>query len=98
MIRRVMRIASTVAALSLAACGQEPISEQPSSAELVRSAEQGDVTAQFDLGLMYATGEGVPQDSVEAVAWYRKAAEQESAAAQNNLGLMSRHRRGRAAG
>ena len=35
-----------------------------------------------------ANGEGVPQDSVEAVAWYRKAAEQGDAAAQVNLGRM----------
>jgi hypothetical protein len=32
--------------------------------------------AQFDLGYMYDTGEGVPQDEVEAVRWYRLAAEQ----------------------
>ncbi|MDA1306902.1 MAG: sel1 repeat family protein, partial [Acidobacteria bacterium] len=31
---------------------------------------------------------GVPQDYVEAVAWYRKAADQGDAAAQYNLGAM----------
>jgi TPR repeat protein len=31
---------------------------------------------------MYATGQGVPQDHVEAVKWYRKAAEQGYAKAQ----------------
>lgn len=30
-------------------------------------AEQGDAAAQFNLGLMYATGQGVPQDDAEAV-------------------------------
>ena len=37
---------------------------------------------------MYANGEGVPQDYVEAVKWFRKAAEQGDAVAQNNLGAM----------
>jgi len=38
--------------------------------------------------LMYRTGEGVPQDDVEAASWYRKAADQGDADAQNNLGVM----------
>ena len=46
-------------------------------------AEQGDATAQFNLGVMYANGgEGVPEDDAEAVRWYRLAAEQGYAAAQ----------------
>jgi TPR repeat protein len=40
------------------------------------AAEQGDATAQFALGVMYATGLGVPQDHAEAVNWYRLAAVQ----------------------
>jgi TPR repeat protein len=39
-------------------------------------AEQGDVRAQTNLGLMFYTGQGVPQDLAVAVTWYRKAAEQ----------------------
>ncbi len=39
-------------------------------------AEQGIAEAQFNLGLMYWHGRGVPQDSAEAAKWYRKAAEQ----------------------
>ena len=37
---------------------------------------------------MYDNGKGVPQDYAEAVKWYRLAAEQSYAAAQNNLGVM----------
>ena len=37
---------------------------------------------------MYATGRGVPEDDAEAVRWYRLAAEQGYAGAQNNLGIM----------
>jgi TPR repeat protein len=51
-------------------------------------AKQGDADAQFNLGLMYANGQGVPQDYKTAVKWYRLAAEQGFADAQYNLGLM----------
>ena len=40
------------------------------------AAEQGDVAAQYNLGIMYDNGDGVPQDYKEAVKWYRLAAEQ----------------------
>jgi uncharacterized protein len=50
-------------------------------------AEQGNVSAQYNLGFMFDNGQGVPQDHATAVSWYRKAAEQGHAAAQNNLGV-----------
>ena len=53
-----------------------------------RAAEQGDDSAQFNLGRMYADGEGVAQDYVEAAKWYRRAAEQGDDSAQFNLGRM----------
>ena len=60
-------------------------------AEAVRwyrlAAEQGDATAQNNLGVAYNNGEGVPPDDAEAVRWYRLAAEQGDATAQNNLGV-----------
>ena len=51
-------------------------------------AEAGGAIAQYNLGVMYANGEGVPEDDAEAVRWYRLAAEQGTAAAQSNLGIM----------
>ncbi len=51
-------------------------------------AEQGNAKAQYNLGLMYRKGQGVPQDDAEAVGWWRKAAEQGHATAQYNLGFM----------
>ncbi len=51
-------------------------------------AEQGDPTAQYNLGVIYNTGRGVPQDRKEALKWYRKAAEQGHPGAQNLLGYM----------
>lgn len=56
--------------------------------ETTREAEAGDADAKFLLGLMYAQGEGVPQDSAKAVAWWQKAAAQGDANAQYNLGAM----------
>ena len=44
--------------------------------------------AQYNLGVMYDNGQGVPQDYNEAVKWYMLAAEQGYSKAQYNLGLM----------
>jgi len=49
-------------------------------------AEQGDATAQYNVGVCYSFGTGVAKDEVEAVKWYRKSAEQGVATAQYNLG------------
>ena len=51
-------------------------------------ADQGHAIAQYNLGWMYADGEGVVEDDAEAVRWYRLAADQGHAGAQHNLGLM----------
>ncbi len=39
-------------------------------------ADQGFASSQFNLGLMYAKGQGVPQDYVQAYRWYTLAASQ----------------------
>ena len=49
-------------------------------------AEQGDAVAQHNLGGMYRTGLGVPQNYETAVKWYRRAAEQGHAESEFNLG------------
>tara|TARA_B100001057_G_scaffold79655_1_gene74802 strand:+ start:1898 stop:2446 length:549 start_codon:yes stop_codon:yes gene_type:complete len=49
--------------------------------------EEGDPTAQYELGFMYQNGEGVPQNYSKAVKWFRKAAEQGDSNAQYRLGL-----------
>ena len=77
MSRHVLTTAA-VAVLSLAVL-DPPVQAQdkPSTQELADlrvSAEAGEAQAQFTLGVMYGTGEGVPQDDAEAVAWYRLAA------------------------
>jgi len=51
-------------------------------------AEQGDALAQYNLGILYRKGRGVPQDDVQARQWYAKAAAQGLAKAQFNLGTL----------
>lgn len=43
--------------------------------EVIRNAEAGDADAQFTLGNLYYSGEGVKQDEVKAFHWHLKAAE-----------------------
>src|SRR6266481_3215484 len=57
-------------------------------------ANDGDAPAQFNLGLMYTTGQGVQQDNAAAALWFRKAAEQGYALAQSNLGTLYLYGRG----
>ncbi|MBV56954.1 MAG: hypothetical protein CMQ12_10330 [Gammaproteobacteria bacterium] len=54
--------------------------------ETKRLAEQGDADAQFNLGIMYTNGRGAPENDVEAVRWFRLAAEQGYARAQFRQG------------
>ena len=51
-------------------------------------AKQGDARAQYLLGRIYETGEGVRENFVKAAKWYRKAAEQNSVQAQYRLGRL----------
>ena len=56
----------------------------------IRSAVQGNISAQNILGIMYMNGRGVAQDGAEAVKWYRKSADQGNALGQALLGTMYR--------
>ena len=68
--------------------------ESEEAALLCASAEAGDAVAQYNLGVMYVNGQGVPQDNEQAVQWFRAAAEQGLADPQDQLGLMYIHGRG----
>ena len=54
----------------------------------IKAANQGLAPAQYNLGLMYANGQGVAQSYAKAFEWYSKAAAQGNASAQNNLATM----------
>ncbi|MBR4327941.1 MAG: sel1 repeat family protein, partial [Bacteroidales bacterium] len=53
---------------------------------LTKAAEQGNVIAQFNLGVCYDIGYGVKQDSPKAVELYTRAAEKGNVDAQSRLG------------
>jgi len=57
-------------------------------------AEQGNALAQYNLGVLYGTGQGVARDDAEALKWLRLAARQGNAAAQARLGVMHEHGQG----
>jgi uncharacterized protein len=50
-------------------------------------AEQGYAQAQYNVGVMYESGQGVARDYREALRWYRLAAVQGHARAQISLGF-----------
>jgi len=53
-------------------------------------AEQGDTTAQLNLGQLYRQGKGVAVDDAEAAKWYSLAAKQGSDVAKYNLLMMEK--------
>ena len=61
----------TVALVGL--ISQGTASAQTPLAETRQKADQGDATAQYNLGNIYANGEGVPQDDAQAAAGAAKA-------------------------
>ena len=58
------------------------------------AAAEGDADTQYELAELYAEGEGVEQNWVEAVKWYRKAAEQGHDLAQFKVGLSYQNGKG----
>ena len=57
-------------------------------AEIKKKAEAGDADAQYNLGMKYLDGKGVPRDYTEAVNLLQSAAMQGDARAQFELGGM----------
>src|SRR5262245_5096499 len=56
--------------------------------ELRKSAEAGDASAQYRLGLLYGEGKGIPRDSLQAKEWVEMAAMQGHPGAQLHLGTL----------
>lgn len=51
-------------------------------------AEDGNASAQYNIGQLYRLGRGVDQDYAKAGKWYEKAAEQWHSAARHNLAIL----------
>ena len=92
------RLASTlllVVAVAAHLPAQQTEADPKLLAEIRAKAEKGDTQSQSELGATFFFGNlGVPRDEVEAVKWYRKAAEQNDAWAQYNLGFCHASGRG----
>jgi hypothetical protein len=58
----------------------------PAVAALLDKAKAGDAASQFRLASAYDTGRGAPRDGAAAMRWYRAAADQGYAEAQNSVG------------
>jgi len=41
-----------------------------------KAADQGNIDAQFNLGIAYSRGDGVAKNESESIKWYRRAADQ----------------------
>jgi hypothetical protein len=74
--------------------GLGEIDEDPTKARhwYEKAARQGNANAQSNLGVIYATGDGVPQDDRIAEKWFRLAADQGNQDAKDNLAVIMRRR------
>ena len=68
-MKKALLLALALAVIPVAVDAQNPLADYWRA-----RAEAGQAIAQYNLGVLYATGQGVPQDDVEAVKWHRQAA------------------------
>jgi len=80
-----------VASIALTALSTDPAGRL---AYLQRLAEAGNPEAQLQLAIVYAKGDGVPQDYATAVKWFRAAADQGLPRAQYDMGVVYERGRG----
>lgn len=73
--------------------GGLPLAQAPVSLPHTR-AEAGDAEAQLQMGMRYATGDGVVQNDKEAARWFERAARQGLAEAEYEYGLALLNGRG----
>ena len=63
-----------------------PNAQAKSLADLRKLADRGDADAQWQIGVRYHNGDGVPHDDAQAMQWFHRAAEQGHVTAQATLG------------
>jgi hypothetical protein len=90
-----VRFVAVIAVLVAIAFGAQAQAQRPEIDELRTQAEQGDADAQFNLGLMYTTGRGVPQDDVQAHMWFNLGASRAQIRALRDLAVRGRDRAAR---
>ena len=75
---------STTALLLIALANVSYGQDAPPFEETKALAEQGNASAQHNLGFMYATGEGVPLNILRAYIWFSVAAAQGNESGRTN--------------
>jgi TPR repeat protein len=99
------KVGSMAIGFHLRACGSgifKAIQKHPCSPiklegfmhDLMMTAIQGDAAAAYQLGYLFETGDGVPQDEKEALPWYLMGAQKGHSKAQFNLAVMLDEGRG----
>ena len=83
-MKRIVILMAVMTAQLLTSYGRTP----EERVEIINKAHEGNAEAQWQVGFMHETGEGVTQSKEEAAKWYEKAAEQDYSPACNNLGLL----------
>ena len=83
-----------IAVMALVGCGKQepaqPSATPPAFEEAKAKAEAGDAIAQFNLGAMYAEGQGVEQNNVTAYAWWNIAETNGDQNAKNGLSQLGK--------
>jgi uncharacterized protein len=85
--RCIALILAVVAAQPSYASPREP-ANYVAADKIMDLAKRGDIKAQAQLGRMYETGRGLPQNYFEAAKWYSRAAVQGDGWAQFELGML----------
>ena len=86
MSRQILLCSIAIALLASAACSKRTTeSARAEFASLRAKAEAGNAAAQFDLGIMYRAGAGVPKDLVQAHMWWNIAGAKGNEGAKKNL-------------
>ena len=86
MSRQILLCSIAIALLASAACSKRTTESAPDEfASLRAKADAGNAAAQFNLGFMYYTGDGVPKDLVQAHAWFNIAGAIGHEGAKENL-------------
>lgn len=78
------------AASAVPAVTAKELTPEEKFAETKKKADAEDAKAQFNIGEMYAKGDGILKDAAKAMEWYQKAAAQGNAEAQKTIGMFYR--------
>jgi len=86
-----MRKAAAVFILCLFATGLSSAADDASLEKMRLTAEQGNVDAQLEMGILYEFGFNMPKNNVTALAWYLRAADNGNALAVKRRDVLKTH-------